>query len=77
MNLRQNGINVTSITHNPPLTEFEWRPSGKAGEFEWRGTLRGYLSDLVKDGTLRKDVGPRNKRWFSVIHPDEWNFLLE
>ncbi len=60
----------------PPLTEYEWRPSGRVGEWEWRGTLRGYLSDLIKDGTLRKDIDSRNKRWFSVVHPDEWNYLL-
>ena len=62
---------------DPPLTEYEKRLSGKENpEYEWRGTLRGYLSDLVKDGTLRKDIGSGNRRWFSVINPDEWSFLL-
>lgn len=38
------------------LNERELRPSTEKARFElvWRGTLRGYLSDMVHDGTLTK-----------------------
>lgn len=39
------------------LNKRELRPSTEKARFEpvWRGTLRGYLSDLVHDGILSKN----------------------
>ena len=40
------------------LNERELRPSTPKANYEsvWRGTLRGYLSDMVQDGTLSKEI---------------------
>ncbi len=48
------------------LTERELRPSTDGANYEpvWRGTLRGYLSDMVQDGILIKS-GLRKKTIFS------------
>ena len=37
-----------------PLTERELKGSGIKQEATWRGTLRGYLSHMVRDGLLIK-----------------------
>jgi hypothetical protein len=39
------------------LNERELRPSTEKARFEpvWRGTLRGYLSDMVRDSILAKN----------------------
>lgn len=49
-----------------PLTDRELRPSTEGANYEsvWRGTLRGYLSDMVLDGILTKS-GTRRKPMFS------------
>lgn len=78
--LHENNTNIDTLYSEIPkyihLTEHERRLSGIAAEQLWRGTLRGYLSDLVKDGTLKRNYGPRRKPWFSVACPDDWNFLF-
>lgn len=61
----------------PQLTEYERRPSGKAGEWEWRGNLRTHLSNLVRKEKILKRNYVGRKPWFSVIRPEEWHYLLE
>ncbi len=49
------------------LTEWEKRPSTKKASYEkvWRGTLRGYLTQMVQDGTLIKQ-GPTKQPIFRL-----------
>ena len=49
------------------LTERELRPSTAGANFEavWRGTLRGYLCDMVQEGLLIKS-GPRKSPVFQL-----------
>lgn len=50
------------------LNNRELRPSTKGANYEpvWRGTLRGYLSDMVFKGVLTKNDGIKKKPVFSV-----------
>jgi hypothetical protein len=41
------------------LNEWELRPSGVKQESIWRGTLRGYLSHMVKKGILSRSYTER------------------
>ncbi len=59
------------------FTEHEQKPSGEAGEKICRGTLRGYLSDMVRDGLLKKDFGGTKHVRYSVMKPEEWISCLE
>lgn len=49
------------------LTERELRPSTAGANFEavWRGTLRGYLCDMVQEGALVKS-GARRSPLFRI-----------
>lgn len=49
------------------LNEWELRPSTAKANYEkvWRGTLRGYLSHMVRDGLLTKN-GKRSEPIFSI-----------
>lgn len=57
----------TEIPQIFKLTERELRPSTAGANFEavWRGTLRGYLCDMVQNGVLMKN-GPRKNPVFRM-----------
>ncbi len=50
------------------LTERELRPSTEKARYEpvWRGTLRGYITDMVQEGLLIKS-GERKNLSFSEL----------
>ena len=45
------------------LNKRELRPSTPKANYEsvWRGTLRGYLSDMVQEGALSKEIKNRKR----------------
>lgn len=79
--LNENNCNLDTLYSTIPnyiqFTEQELRASGIAGETLWRGTLRGYLSHLVKDGELDRTYDYKNKPWYNVRNPNGWDFLFE
>jgi hypothetical protein len=50
------------IPNKLQLTERELRPSTEKARYEpvWRGTLRGYMTDMVQEGLLVKSGEKKN-----------------
>lgn len=78
--MHDNQVNYDTLYNLIPkyieLHEHEWEPSGKVPEILWRGELRKYIATMRREGIIKTSIGKMNRRWHSVINPDEYKYIL-